>query len=126
MRENKQRESNVSLHLEIINYLKEKGKYPPRSVRQADLIQYGLVTLKDQAAFCETLVGREDNEYGRVLIITRNPDEISSPVRWFARGRESKLGETFVVPHIEPADSGIEVFELVKGEAFWSSTMKTM
>jgi hypothetical protein len=40
-------------------------------------------------------------------------------VRWYARGRKNKLKESFIPPHIEPAESLFEVFELVKGEAYF-------
>ena len=94
----------------------KEGKFP-RAVTSQKLIEMGIATNSDQATFCRELINDPDNKYGRVLIVYRNPDEKSSEVRWFARGRENPLGETFVAPHIEPEEAKIEVFELVSGEA---------
>lgn len=96
----------------------QDGKYP-RAVRSGDLISFGLVTNEDQAEFCRELINDPNNSYGRVLVIYRNPQEKSSMVRWFARGRENLLGESFILPHIEPEESVMETFELVKGEAIF-------
>jgi hypothetical protein len=92
------------------------GKFP-RAVKSQDLIGLGIASNSDQAEFCRQLINDPNNKYARVLIIYRNPDEKSSSVRWFARGKGNSLGETFVSPHIEPKDSTIEVFELVSGRA---------
>ncbi len=92
------------------------GKYP-RAVRSQRLIELGISTNDEQAEFCKKLISDSENKYGRVLIVYRNQNEKSSSVRWFARGKDNELGETFVAPHIEPKESVIEVFELVKGKA---------
>lgn len=92
------------------------GKYP-RAVTSQKLIELGIATNSDQAEFCRQLINKPDNKYSRVLVVYRNPDEKSSQVRWFARGRENSLGETFVPPHIEPDESKFEVFELISGRA---------
>lgn len=110
---------NLPLQDRIALAMKEvvkDGKFP-RAVTSQRLIEMGIATNPDQAAFCRELINDPNNKYGRVLIVYRNPDEKSSEVRWFARGRENPLGETFVAPHIEPEEAKIEVFELVSGEA---------
>ncbi len=99
-----------------MNEIVKDGKFP-RAVQSQKLIELGIASNSDQAEFCRQLINDPDNKYARVLVVYRNPNEKSSPVRWFARGKENSLGETFVVPHIEPEESVLEVFELVKGRA---------
>jgi hypothetical protein len=113
--------TNPSLEVRIAAARSEiiKDDKYPRAVRASDLNKCGLVTYDDQAAFCQDLINDPHNEYGRVLIISRNPDEKSSPVRWFSRGAAHPLGESFIPPHQEPAESLIETFELISGEAIF-------